>query len=171
VDIVPDNRRRMISAEFYPMGREVSKPMPKFPAADNSPVVAMSSGQDCRQCGKCCEKWGWDQKGIPEDLVPWIRERRTDILQHVRITFSDGRCSTGQDLSLSDIPFIRRIDYWVDPHGRKLTYCPFFFRAGDGKVYCRIHMCKPAVCIGFTPWNEGIRDYALYCPACRDNAP
>ena len=40
-------------------------------------------------------------------------------------------------------------------------------RAEDGKVYCRIHDTKPKVCIGFTPWNEGIRDYALNCPACR----
>ncbi len=131
----------------------------------------MSEEQDCRQCGKCCEKWGWDQKGIPEDLVPWITAGRTDILQHVGITFSDRNYSTGKDLTLPDLSRVTRIDYWVDTNGRKLAYCPFFFRADDGKVYCRIHLTKPAVCIGFTPWNEGIRDYALNCPACRDNAP
>jgi hypothetical protein len=59
----------------------------------------------------------------------------------------------------------------VDTQGRAMTHCPFFFRADDGKVYCRIHTAKPKVCIGFTPWNEGIRDYALNCPACRNSAP
>lgn len=131
----------------------------------------MAEEQDCRQCGKCCEKWGWDQKGIPEDLVPWIATHRTDILRHVGITFTDGRRSTGRDLEPSDLSRISRIAYWVDPQGRKLTHCPFFDRRSDGKVYCRIHDAKPAVCIGFTPWNEGIRDYALNCPACRDCIP
>lgn len=131
----------------------------------------MTEEQDCRQCGKCCEKWGWDQKGIPEDLIPWIATHRKDILRHVGITFTDGRRSTGRDLEPSDLPRISRIAYWVDPQGQKLTYCPFFDRRSDGKVYCRIHDTKPAVCIGFTPWNEGIRDYALNCPACRDSIP
>ena len=131
----------------------------------------MPKDQDCRQCGKCCEKWGWDQPGIPEDLVPWIARNRTDILEHVLITFCNGERSNGRDLSTADLPLIARIYYWVDPGGRIRTSCPFFFRADDGRVYCRIHDTKPAVCIGFTPWNEGIRDYALNCPACRDNAP
>jgi Fe-S-cluster containining protein len=131
----------------------------------------MPEDQDCRQCGKCCEKWGWDQKGIPEDLVPWVTGKRTDILQHVGITFFGGQRTTGRDLTLDDLPRIVRIEYWVDPQRRKLTYCPFFFRSDDGKVWCRIHGIKPAVCIGFTPWNEGIRDYALDCPACRQGSP
>jgi hypothetical protein len=38
-------------------------------------------------------------------------------------------------------------------------------------VYCTIHTAKPKVCIGFAPWNEAIRDYALNCPACRNSAP
>lgn len=133
--------------------------------------MIIPDGQDCRQCGKCCEKWGWDQKGIPEDLVPWIADGRTDILQHVGITFSDGRYATGRNLAAADLPRVARIHYWVDPAGNKLAHCPFFFRSGDGKVWCRIHQAKPAVCIGFKPWNEGIRDYALDCPACRSSAP
>lgn len=142
----------------------------KNPAANTYPEITVTE-QDCRQCGKCCEKWGWDQWGIPEDIVPWIARQRTDILQHVSITFLDGRRSTGRGLAASDLPRIARIYYWVDPQGGKLTHCPFFQRRDDGKVYCRIHDTKPAVCIGFTPWNEGIRDYALNCPACRDSAP
>jgi len=131
----------------------------------------MPEEQDCRQCGKCCEKWGWDQWGVPEDLVPWIDRNRTDILQHVAVTFRDGKRSTGREISRADLPRIARIYYWVSVQGRKLTYCPFFFRADDGRAYCRIHDTKPAVCTGFTPWNEKIRDYALNCPACRDSEP
>ena len=131
----------------------------------------MTPVQDCVQCGKCCEKWGWGQKGIPEDLVPWIRNDRQDILRHVGIRFAGGRRQTGRNLTLVDLPQVTRIDYWVDPDGRTLTHCPFYYRAADNKVYCRIHDTKPAVCIGFTPWNEGIRDYALNCPACRNNTP
>lgn len=131
----------------------------------------MAEGQDCLQCGKCCEKWGWDQTGIIEDIVPWIHKGRRDILAHVGIRFEDGTRTTGRDLTMDDLPRIRRIDYWVSPAGRKMRHCPFFYRAGDNKVYCKIHDVKPAVCINFTPWNEGIRDYALDCPACRGNAP
>jgi Fe-S-cluster containining protein len=127
--------------------------------------------QDCHQCGKCCEKWGWDQKGIAEDLIPWIKNSRADILRHVGIRFTDGTKGTGLTISLDDIPRIARIDYWVSPKGRKMRRCPFFFRAEYGKAWCRIHGAKPKVCISFTPWNEGIRDYALYCPACRETAP
>jgi Fe-S-cluster containining protein len=127
--------------------------------------------QDCLQCGVCCEKWGWDQKGIPEDLVPWIRDRRSDILQHVGIRFRNGSRSTALGLKESDIPSVTRIDYWVSPSNTHLNYCPFYEKRDDGKVYCRIHMAKPAVCIGFAPWAEVYHDYGLNCPACRDIAP
>ena len=90
---------------------------------------------------------------------------------HVSLKLSNGKWRNGQDILLQDLPDVVRIDYWVDPNGRALTYCPFFSRVADGKVYCRIHDTKPKVCIGFTPWNEGIRDYALNCPACRNPAP
>jgi Fe-S-cluster containining protein len=83
----------------------------------------------------------------------------------------DGRKRSGTDISACDLPDIIRIDYWVTPEGKALTHCPFYRKADDGKVYCRIHDTKPRVCIGFTPWNEGIRDYALNCAACRETAP
>ncbi len=78
---------------------------------------SMPQDQECRQCGRCCEKWGWDQPGIPEDLVPWIAHHRTDILGHVSITFRDGKRSDGRDLSPGDLTRIARIYYWVDPGG------------------------------------------------------
>lgn len=132
------------------------------------PVI---EGQDCRQCGRCCEKWGWDQKGVPEDLVPWIASGRTDILKHVGIRFRDGRRSTGLGLTPADLPNIARIDYWVDDAGHKARACPFLFWSPEGFARCAIHMTKPRVCIGFTPWDEPIRDYALNCEACRDTSP
>jgi Fe-S-cluster containining protein len=129
------------------------------------------SDQTCAQCGRCCEKWGWGQKGVIEDLILWIEENRQDILQHVSLTLANKKKRNGRGISEKDLAGIIRIDYWVDPEGRTLTRCPFYLKAEDGKVYCKIHTAKPKVCIGFTPWNEGIRDYALNCPACRNTAP
>ena len=134
-------------------------------------VRILNPMQTCVQCGRCCEKWGWGQKGVTEDLIPWIRERRLDILQYVLVTLQDGRRCSARNISVEDLSAVVRIDYWVNTDGRMLTHCPFFRRAEDGKVYCKIHTAKPKVCIGFTPWNEGIRDYALNCPACRNSAP
>lgn len=131
----------------------------------------MAPEQDCLQCGVCCEKWGWDQKGIVADLVPWIAGRRDDILRHVGIRFKNGRRTTGAGLRMEDLPGIDRIFYWVSPAGRNLKYCPFYEKRDDGKVYCRIHMVKPAVCTGFAPWKQVYRDYGLHCPACRDIVP
>ena len=133
--------------------------------------ILVSSEQSCTQCGRCCEKWGWGQKGILEDIIPWVQANRQDILQHVSLTLTGKKRCNGRDISQRDLSDITRIDYWVDPDGRALTHCPFFLRADDGKVYCKIHDTKPKVCTGFTPWNEGIRDYALNCPACRNTAP
>jgi Fe-S-cluster containining protein len=100
-----------------------------------------------------------------------MQANRQDILQHVSLTLTNKKRCNGRDISLRDLSEITGIDYWVDPDGRVLTHCPFFRKADDGKVYCTIHDTKPKVCIGFTPWNEGIRDYALNCPACRNTAP
>jgi len=132
-------------------------------------IVTMT--QDCRQCGKCCEKWGWDQKGIRKDLVPWIAGGREDILRHVLVHFSDGCSRTAAGLGPEDLPHIDRIYYWVDPAGKKRHSCPFFERRDDGKVWCRIHDTKPAVCVGFAPWASVWHDYGLNCPACRDTSP
>ena len=133
--------------------------------------MSLTPDQDCKQCGRCCEKWGWGQKGVIGDLIPWITQGRRDILQHVGIRFADGTRKNGRELSLEDLPRVTRIDYWVSIQGRKIRYCPFFFRAEDGIAWCRIHGAKPEVCTRFTPWDEGIRDYALSCPACKDTAP
>ncbi len=81
----------------------------------------VSPDQDCVQCGRCCEKWGWGQKGVIEDLVPWIQENRKDILKHVSVTLKDRKRRNGRDISKNDLAGIIRIDYWVSPDGRALT--------------------------------------------------
>jgi Fe-S-cluster containining protein len=131
----------------------------------------LTRGQDCRQCGRCCEKWGWGQRGDIEDIARWIAHNRQDILQHILITLTDRKRRNGRDLSADDLPHIARIHYWVEPDGRAMQKCPFFRRSEDGKVYCTIHDAKPNICIGFTPWNDPVHDYALNCPACRETAP
>lgn len=123
--------------------------------------MLLTHDQDCLQCGKCCEKWGWGQKDVIEDIIPWIMQGRKDILQHVGIRFNDGKQMNGQDISFEDLPHIAGIDYWISIKGWKIRHCPLFFRAEDGTVWCRIHDAKPKVCIRFNPRNEGIRDYAM----------
>jgi Fe-S-cluster containining protein len=103
--------------------------------------------------------------------VPWIAGGRNDILAHVLIHLSDKGYCTAEGIKKEDLSRVDRIFYWVDPGGRKRSSCPFFERRQDGKVYCRIHDTKPAVCTGFAPWAEVWHDYGLNCPACRDTTP
>jgi len=131
----------------------------------------VTENQDCRQCGKCCEKWGWDQKGIIEDIIPWLSENRRDILQHVSILLKDGTAIGGGVVLEEDLSRIASVYYWIGPDGKVLYHCPFYERRSDGKVYCRIHTAKPAVCQDFKPWKAVWHDYGLNCPACRDTSP
>ena len=82
-----------------------------------SPEHLMPSDQSCTQCGRCCEKWGWGQKGVIDDIIPWIQADRQDILQHVSLTLNGKRRCNGRDISKKDLPDVTRIDYWVDPGG------------------------------------------------------
>jgi len=127
--------------------------------------------QDCLQCGKCCERWGWGQKGVISDLLPWLESDRKDILQHVSVRLSDGRWISGSTLSRNDLPEVNRIRYWQDPDGRNIRECPFFMRSDDGKARCRIHDVKPRVCREFTPWNWENNEFYGACPACREKTP
>jgi Fe-S-cluster containining protein len=131
----------------------------------------VTADQDCLQCGKCCERWGWGQKGIVEDLIPWLEENRTDILQHVAIRLTDGRRVSGSSLSAADLPRITRVTYWQDTDGTEVRECPFFRRSPVGKALCTIHEVKPRVCREFTPWTWQNHEFYGSCPACRDKAP
>ena len=134
-------------------------------------VLAVTAQQDCIQCGICCERWGWNQKGIAGDLIPWIEQDRKDILRHVAIHFRDGRKTSGTDIRMQDLDRIARIYYWQEPSGKAMRKCPFFRRSEDGKAWCGIHTVKPRVCRDFTPWNWTNLEYYGSCPACREKAP
>lgn len=128
--------------------------------------------QICRQCGHCCERWGWGQEGEMEDLVPWIQKVRSDILQHVTVYLDGKRKIRGTAVVPGDLSRITRVRFWQDPSGRPLRSCPFFERTGDGKAFCRIHDIRPAVCREYAPWNCGDGDYQnVRCLACRERTP
>jgi Fe-S-cluster containining protein len=131
----------------------------------------MKPEQDCLQCGKCCERWGWGQKGVVEDLVPWLEEGRRDILQHVSIRLSDGRWVSGTAITAGDLLRVSQVRYWQDRDGTTIRKCPFFTRSGEGKARCRIHDVKPAVCRAFAPWNWENNEFYGNCPACREKTP
>jgi Fe-S-cluster containining protein len=132
--------------------------------------LSLIADPDCIQCGKCCERWGWDQKGIPEDLIPWLTANRQDILRYVSIHLSDGTRVSGSEISVADLPRIIHIHYWQNPGGKSLRHCPFLRRFLEGKASCAIHDCKPAVCREFTPWTWENNEFYGNCPACREKA-
>jgi Fe-S-cluster containining protein len=146
-------------------------PTKNYSESDPPERIRLTVEQDCIQCGICCERWGWNQKGIIEDIIPWIVQDRKDILRHVGIRFSDGRKASGAELSERDLDRISRIYYWQDPDGKPMRKCPFFRRSEDGKAWCGIHTVKPRVCREFTPWNWMNLEYYGSCPACREKAP
>ncbi|HRU79832.1 MAG TPA: YkgJ family cysteine cluster protein [Methanolinea sp.] len=128
--------------------------------------------QVCRQCGRCCERWGWGQPGTVTDLVPWVRAGREDILRHVSVRLSGGRWVSGDSLREGDLSSVVAVRYWQDTGGRPLRYCPFLGRRDDGLAYCAIHAVRPAVCREYAPWNCADGDYLqVKCPACRDRVP
>ena len=130
----------------------------------------MGSESGCTQCGRCCERWGWGQKGIPEDLIPWLSDNRQDILQHVTLYLSDGKRVNGNEISSGDLTHVLRIRYWQDPSGKPLHHCPFLRRSSDRKAWCGIHDCKPTVCREFTPWTWQNHEFYGNCPACREKS-
>jgi Fe-S-cluster containining protein len=128
--------------------------------------------QICRQCGHCCERWGWGQKGTVQDILPWIAGDRKDILLYVTVHLENGRKASGSEITTADIPHIRKVRYWQDPSGRPLRHCPFLGRSGDGKAFCGIHDVRPAVCREYAPWNCNDSDYQyVKCQACREMTP
>lgn len=128
--------------------------------------------QDCRRCGRCCERWGWGQEGSAEDLVPWVAAGRKDILVHVNVQLSGGEWRRGDRLRSEEIPAVTRVRYWWDPGGRPLRTCPFLRMDSDGLASCAIHPVRPAVCREYSPWKCTGSEYLLVkCPACREMMP
>ncbi|HNQ30428.1 MAG: Flagellin N-methylase [Methanoregulaceae archaeon PtaB.Bin009] len=132
----------------------------------------MSEEQICRQCGHCCERWGWGQSGSPADLRPWIEHGRKDILQHVTVYLDNGQKTSGTRITADDLPRITKVRYWQDPSGQPLRHCPFLGRSKDGKAFCGIHDLRPEVCRDYAPWNCGDGEYQnVRCLACRERTP
>ena len=130
----------------------------------------MKSDQTCLQCGRCCERWGWGQKGIPADLYPWLAGNHRDILCHVIVWLDGGTRISGSDITTAELPRISRVRFWQNPTGKEIHYCPFLRRSADGRAWCGIHDCKPAVCRGFTPWTWQNHEFYGNCPACREKS-
>ena len=134
--------------------------------------MTTSVEQFCRQCGHCCERWGWGQEATADDIIPWITERRDEILRYVGVLLDNGRRISGLETGLGHMRHIREIRLWQDPAGRPLRYCPFLRRSGDGRAFCSIHDVRPAVCREYAPWNTDGSDYLnVRCDACRDRTP
>lgn len=132
----------------------------------------MTSKQICQQCGHCCERWGWGQKGTVDDLIPWFQHERRDILQYVAVCLDSARTVNGSDIAAGDIPHIKKVRFWYDTSGRMLRYCPFLGRTQDRKAFCRIHDVRPAVCREYAPWNCSDSEYQnVRCQACREMTP
>jgi len=128
--------------------------------------------QYCKQCGRCCERWGWGQEGTADDLVPWVAGGRRDILVHVAVRLASGQWTRGDSIREEDISSVNRVLYWQDPDGRHLRSCPFLERRGDGLAACAIHSVRPGVCREYSPWNCTDGDYLqVKCPACNEMTP
>jgi Fe-S-cluster containining protein len=142
-----------------------------LPYSVPNPVVSeVRDNQACQQCGRCCDRWGWGQRGVPDDLLPWFAGNRKDILRHVIVWLDDGNRRSGADITEADLPRIAHVRYWQDTIGRELHCCPFLYRSSDGKAWCGIHDCKPAVCREFTPWTWQNHEFYGNCPACLDKS-
>ncbi|MDH7594472.1 MAG: hypothetical protein QHG99_09060 [Methanomicrobiales archaeon] len=83
------------------------------------------SGQ-CVRCGRCCERWGWSLDGSVEDLNLWLNLGRRDILKHVTVIFIDGRTTSGDRITMEEIPGIVSIRLWRGTDGVGVKKCPFF---------------------------------------------
>ncbi|HET6581688.1 MAG TPA: hypothetical protein VFG36_07390, partial [Methanoregula sp.] len=51
------------------------------------------------------------QKGVIEDLIPWLKERRLDILQHVSVTFPGGKRRRGNDIAVEDLSCLSALTF------------------------------------------------------------
>lgn len=84
----------------------------------NSPVRT----GNCKQCGQCCQNFGWLIVYASEDTLEWMRARDPEI----KIQPYEG---------IEDY-------YWVSiPYS-----CKQLEHVGDGKYHCKLHDSKPELC-------------------------
>jgi Fe-S-cluster containining protein len=96
----------------------------------------------CQQCGRCCTKYSNGLTAKTQDIARWRREKRGDILKHVKIFESEGVIMGGE--------------IWINPKtGRKMRVCPFLVK-GKGRFSCSIHTTKPLVCSKYPFTGVGV---------------
>jgi Fe-S-cluster containining protein len=109
----PDVRTACDMAERFRRSQRVSKRKPRL----RTPF-------ECKQCGRCCLKYGNCLSATQNDIDRWEEEGRYDILE----------------LAWSG-------DLWVDRMHKEAFRCPWLRKLpGKDKYICRIHDTKPDEC-------------------------
>ena len=113
---------------------------------------------ECLQCGECCRQFCDGVYAVQEDLLRWVDEGRTDILERFEVLQESGWANASQ-LGKKDILALTDETFpLVNPKtGRSYRgRCPFLRkRYGKNEYYCRIHPTRPWVCAEYQPWTGG----------------
>lgn len=89
----------------------------------------------CSHCGRCCRKLSYTRDCTRDDILRWENAGRTDILDRIKGSESDG------------------YEIWFNPlTGSFFDVCPWLSREGS-RQFCTIHEIKPDTCreYPFTP--------------------
>lgn len=98
----------------------------------------------CKQCGKCCIKFGPELSISTEDILRWRKENRGDILAWVWIENGNSKYPVG--------------DAWFDPQtGSEVNECPWLSKLPSGKYLCKIYETRPQICKRFSPESSNPR--------------
>lgn len=112
----PEMRSACDMAERYLQSQRVSNRKPRL----RSPF-------ECKQCGKCCLKYGACLQASDDDLDRWEEEGREDILALAYYG-----------------------DLWVDREHKEAIRCPWLRKLpGKDKYICRIQDIKPDECANY----------------------
>jgi Fe-S-cluster containining protein len=116
----------------------------------------------CQNCGWCCNYY-YRRIAEKSDILRWIENSRSDILQYFIFYKSDGSVLT--DLSELESSIDSVIDGEMKNSGTGEFYdkCPFLIEKSD-KYYCSIHETKPKICKDYIPWERDIRINKDKCP-------
>lgn len=89
----------------------------------------------CKQCGRCCLKYGHKLQATEKDLRLWRRKNKKDIIARAKIiTVGDNK--------------IVAIDLWFNPKtGEQVSRCPWLQKLRNQEKYiCRIYEVRPEAC-------------------------
>ena len=106
------------------------------------------------------------------DLIRWIQEKRSDILQFFEAYTIDGNyvnCS-----SLAKIEDVSKV-LWTDMINQTTedyyTECPFLRKEDENHSICSIQETKPVICSRFCPWEWGENGKGFSCPVVERKEP